>query len=191
LDLARDRNGELAGTITIPAQKITGLPLQKVSVQGRAISFHAREDQPFRLEVAADGKTMSGDVTAGGYSAPTELTWTGEAKINPPVTSPRIAAQLEGTWNGTLEVDGGLRLVLKMSNQPDGTAIGSMMNVDQGSLEIPVRITQEGTSVTLETTVIASSYSGSLNAAGTELTGTFRQGTLSLPLTFRRTQGNQ
>jgi hypothetical protein len=73
-----------------------------------------------------------------------------------------------------------------MSNQADGTSTGSVTNLDEGGLEIPVVITQKGSSVTLDSTAVASSFSGTLNTEGTELVGTFHQASLELPLTFRR-----
>ena len=47
VDLARSAKGELSGTMNPPAEKITGLPLRAVVVDGKSISFNARRDQPF------------------------------------------------------------------------------------------------------------------------------------------------
>ena len=78
-----------------------------------------------------------------------------------------------------------------MTNRPDGTSAASFVNVDEG-LEIPVSaITQAGSSVTLEVKSIGGSYTGSVNGAGTELAGTFSQGTGSVPLTFRAVAPSQ
>ena len=79
-----------------------------------------------------------------------------------------------------------LRLVLTMANQVDGTAAGRIVNVDQGGLQVPVVIGQDGSSVTIESRVIAGAFSGRLNATGTALVGTYTQGPLSSPLTFIR-----
>ena len=40
--------------------------------------------------------------------------------------------------------------------------------------------------MTLDTTVVDGSYGATLNASGTELTGTYTQASQSLPLTFTR-----
>ena len=75
---------------------------------------------------------------------------------------------------------------LTMANQPDGTATGSFVNVDEG-LEIPITtITQKASSLTLDVKAVGGSYSGVLNPEGTELVGTWTQGPAVLPLTFRR-----
>ena len=73
-----------------------------------------------------------------------------------------------------------------MLNQPDGTATGAIVNIDQGGLTLPVAIAQQGANLTLELKAVGGSYSGALNAAGTELVGTYTQGPRAVPLTFRR-----
>jgi hypothetical protein len=187
VDLGKNAKGEMAGTLSIPGQKLKGLPLAKVAVDGLSVTFYARSDQPLRGVLSDDGATMSGDFFVGGASVPFALTRVGAAKIEAPAKSAAVTRELEGTWNGTLDDQGAhLRLVLTMSNQPDGTAIGRIVNLDEGGLELPVVITQKASSVTLDSTVVESSFSGTLNEAGTELAGTFTQGPFVAPLTFRR-----
>ena len=68
---------------------------------------------------------MSGEFTTsqGGYTIPFNLTRTGNAQIAAAPRSAPIGKELEGTWNGTLEVAGKHeRLVLKMANQIDRPA---------------------------------------------------------------------
>jgi hypothetical protein len=187
IDLAKKASGEFAGTVTIPAQQIKGLPLLKVAVDGEAVTFYARSDQPLKGVLALDGRSMSGDFFMNGASAPFSMTRIGDAKIDVPVRSAPITTDLEGTWNGTVDVGGmQMRLVLTLANQPDGTATGRIVNLDEGGLQVPVVITQRAPSVTLDTTGVVSSFSGTLNAAASELAGTITQGGFSAPLTFRR-----
>jgi len=130
---------------------------------------------------------MSGDFLVGGAAVPFTLTRVGDPKIEAAAKSKAIGKDVEGTWNGTLEVQGTqLRLVLTMANHPDGTATARIVNLDQGEVALPATITQTGASVTIETSAVVSAFSGALNATGTELAGTFTQGPLNLPLTFRR-----
>jgi hypothetical protein len=188
IDLQKTSNGNYIGTVTIPAENVKGLPLSKVHVDGERVTFSARDDQPTTVRISDDGKTMSGDMTAQGYRLPVSLTRTGDAKIEAPVTSAAVASQFEGTWNGTITSEGKqVRLVLSLTNQPGGRAVGSIVNLDQGNLTIPVSaITQTASEIAIELKSIAVSYSASLNADGTELAGTFTQGTKSAPLTFQR-----
>src|SRR5207253_11486528 len=130
---------------------------------------------------------LSGDYTQLGYTMPFSLTRTGAPRNEARVKSAPIAKELEGTWNATLESNGvGRQLVLTLSNQPDGTASGNILNVEEG-LEIPIAaITQKASSLTLDIRAIGGSYSGALDAQGTELAGTLTQGPRAVPLTFRR-----
>jgi hypothetical protein len=52
-------------------------------------------------------------------------------------------------------------------------------------VEIPVAVTQKASNVTIEVATVSASYSAVLNA-GNELVGTWTQGPVSLPLTFKR-----
>ena len=47
-------------------------------------------------------------------------------------------------------------------------------------------ITQDASKVTLDIKAVAGGYTGVLNAEGTELAGTLKQGSVTLPLTFRK-----
>ena len=192
IDLVKNSKGELSGTFGQPAQHLTGLPLANLAVDGRSVSFQIKGGAPgeraFKGTVSADGTSMSGDFASHqvGTVAFT-LTRTGDPRFEP---TPRIAAigqALEGTWNGTLDANGmPIRLILTMTNQPDGTAMGNVVNVDEG-LELPITsITHKASSLTLEIKAAGGSYSGALNAEGTELVGTFTQGPAAMPLTFRR-----
>jgi hypothetical protein len=189
IDLARNSRGDLEGTFDQPAQNLKGLVLSNFAVSEQSIRFQikgAPGERAFAGALGADGKSMSGDYTQSGYAMPFSLTRTGEARIDAPVRNAPIGKELEGSWNGALEV-GGMqrRLVLTLSNQTD-SATGSVLSADEG-LEIPIAtISQNASSLTLGVKAIGGSYSGALNQDGTELVGTWTQGPTSLPLTFRR-----
>jgi hypothetical protein len=190
IDLTRNSKGELAGTFT-QKQRLNSLPLANLAIDDRAVTFQVKGspagERLFKGDISLDGASMSGKFAQAGYSIPFALKRTGEARVDQPVRSARIGKALEGTWSGTLEVSGLQRqLVLTLANHPDGTSAGSFTNVDEG-LEIPVTtITQDASKVTLEIKAVAGSYSGELNADGTEMTGTLRQRSATLPLTFRK-----
>jgi len=92
------------------------------------------------------------------------------------------APGLEGTWRGTL---GPLRLVLRIEKAPDGLYIGMLDSVDQGS-RIPITsVTMAGDTVKLDVKAVNGTFEGTLNAARTELKGTWNQG-VPQPLVFTR-----
>lgn len=186
LDLARNSQGAITGTITASADKVT-LPLGSVAIKDRAMTFYARADQPFHGELAESGKTIAGTATLNGYNLPFTLSRTGDAHIEPEPTSPAVTKQLEGTWNATLAA-GGLEyhLIVTIANRPDGTSVARSISVEEGGLNLPVVVSQSGPNVRFTVRAVASSYVGTMNAGGTEIIGTWTQRTTTLPLTFKR-----
>jgi hypothetical protein len=187
--VARDEHGALIATYSRPDNTLKGLPLANVALEGRSLRFELTVDGGVKFygTVEADGKTISGDVTARIGNAPFSMTRTGDAQIAPAPKNAPISKELAGTWNGTLSLQGtNLRLVLRMTNQTDGTSSATIVSLDQGGLELPLAVTQKAASLTLNTPAIGGDFfSGTLNAAG-ELAGTFSQGPLTAPLTFVR-----
>jgi hypothetical protein len=192
VDLIRDGRGSFAGAVTIPSQNVDQMPLFNFVVEGDAVSFQiiksAAGDNLFKGTMAPDGASISGVLTHDIYSMPYALRRSGAARIEPPAASTAISRELEGTWNGTLSVDGKmLRVTLKLANRPDGAAAGSIVSVDEGGAEFPITtITQKGSTLTLDVRLVAGLYNGTANAGATELVGTLTEGGVALPLNFRR-----
>jgi hypothetical protein len=195
IDLATNAKGELAGTFGQPAQQVKGLPLSSVAVEGRGVTILFKGGQQpttFKGTVSADGRTMSGDAAQGGYTIPFTLTRTGDARIAALPENASIGKELEGTWNGALDINGAqMRLIVKMANQPDGTAAGTAASPDGSGVEIPIGITQKGSNVTVDVASVGASFVGVLNDAGTEMTGTWTQASNTLPLTLRHATGGK
>jgi len=189
IDLTTNAAGVLGGTFTQAEQGVKGLPLSNVSRDGRTVSFEIKANGGgvFR-GTQSDAMSISGEfvTTQGGFNIPFDLKRTGDARIAPAPKNPPIGKELEGTWNGSIDVGGKPeRLVLKMSNLPDGTSTGTIQDVDGSNVEIPVAMTQKASNLTIDLSVVSASYTAVLNADN-ELVGTWTQGPLSLPLTFKR-----
>ena len=188
VDLAAKEAQRWVGTITIPAQNLKAFPLSDITVTGNAVAFAMKGvpgDPRFAGTLSADGKSISGDLSQGGGSIAFTLAWKGDAKIEEPPKSTEITKDLEGSWEGALDVSGTvLRLVLKLTNQPSG-ATGTMVSVDQLGAEIPITtITQTGSQLKFTITSINASYVGDLKDG--QLAGTWTQGPGSWPLVFKR-----
>lgn len=188
-DLAKNSSGAIAGTFGQPDQKVKGLPLSTVSVTGNTVRFVLKagpDAATFLGTVSADGQSLSGEATQGGMTMPFTLTRNGDARFAAAPKSAAIGKALEGTWNGTLQVEGREeRLVLKLANHPDGTATGTIVDLDGSGVEIPVGITQTAANVVIDVASVGGSFRAVLNA-GAEMSGTWTQGPLALPLTFKR-----
>jgi hypothetical protein len=194
VDLTRNGTGQLAGTISVPPQNLKGFPLVIEAAEGRTLSFRFRGapgNRLFQGVLADDGRSITGEFIQSGFAMPFVLSRTGSAQIDAPIRSAPITRELEGPWSATLDgtYQNGIprKIFLTLANQPDGTSSGSVFNPGDG-LEIPITsIMQDASSVTLDLRAVGGSYSGKVNAEGTELVGTYIQGTAVLPLTFRRT----
>lgn len=188
VDLDKADSGWI-GSISIPAQGASGLPLDQISFNSGKASFHLKGvpgDPTFTATLSADGKVLEGNFVQGGASQPLKLSRTGEAKVEVPKPSPPVAPQFVGTWEGTLQAGADLRLVLTISNGKAG-AEATLVSVDQGNAQIPVSgIAQKETKLTLQVNAVAGSYEGEINKEGTELNGTWTQAGNSFPLTLKK-----
>ena len=188
VDIAKTAGGSLEATFGQPAQNIKGLPLGKVSLDGAAISFELKANGGGVFKgTVTDAKKIAGEfiTTEGGFAIPFDLARTGDAQIAAAPRSAAIGKEFEGTWNGTIEAGGKKeRLVLKMTNGSDGTATGTILDLDGSNIEIPVALTQQGSRMTIEVAAVNAAFTAILS--GNELAGTWAQGGLALPLTFTR-----
>jgi hypothetical protein len=190
IDIARGEPGGFVGTLTNDADGIAGLPLKTVTLDGRLVQFVIASGsglQEYNGVLMSDGHSISGAFSVNGLSAPIDFTRTGDAKIDRPTSAP-IEKAIEGSWNGTLDVGGkSMRVVVTLTNHADGTSTGTVINLDGGSVAIPIsRIAQQGSQVTLEIRVVSGSYVASLSADGAELAGTWTEKSFSAPMTLRR-----
>ena len=106
------------------------------------------------------------------------------------ITTSAQTPNLEGMWEGTLNVGGSsLRLLFKISKSQDGSLTAQLDSPDQGAFGLPVdAVTVEGNSVLFEMKRFAASYEAKLNTEFTEMSGNWKQGGLELPLVMKRTE---
>lgn len=187
IDLTKTVKGDIAGTLTIPAQKLKGFPLTNVVVKGQDVSFDIATSGGgyYRGELA--GNKISGEFSTQMGPFPLDFDRAGDARIYDLPPSARIGKELEGVWNGVLDVDGGMHVIVKLANQADGTSSGTLISVDENDLTVPIVIAQDHAKLTLTLPMIGSSYEGTVNAAGTEVSGTYTSSRgLALPLVLKK-----
>lgn len=190
IDITKDAAGAWTATFGQPAQGVRGLPLGDLKVDGRTLAFALKAGpatSTFAATLSDEGTTMTGTVEQGGRTMPFTAKRTGEAKVMAAPKNAAVAKDLEGTWNGLLEAGGRqMHLVLKIANQADGTATGSIQNLDIAGPELSVGLAQKEKSLTVDVSAISGSFVGVLSADGTELSGTWTQAGGSLPLVFKK-----
>jgi hypothetical protein len=192
IDLATEGTGQLVGAFTQLGNNIRGLPLAAVTQDGRSLKLVLRAGTGggvFTGKLSADGKTIDGDFVTdeGGYTVPFSIKHTGPARLPPAPKNAAIAKEFEGQWSGAIELgERRMRVSLTLANETDGSSVGTIASPDGGHLSLPVAITQQGSSLTLEVVSVGARFTGTLNAAGTEIAGEWEQGGGSLPLTLRR-----
>src|SRR5690349_15965019 len=97
-----------------------------------------------------------------------------------------VTAQVnvEGNWLGTLDVGVKLRLALKIKKS-ENSYTAKFDSLDQGANDLPIdSIVLDGNKLTFSAEKLDINYEGTLNEAGNEIAGTFKQGTNSFPLVF-------
>ena len=188
LDLTKTADGTPTATFSVPERKLNGLPMLAITVDGNTVAFEpAAIGARFKGDLSTDGSELSGTFEASAGSLPLTLTRKGEARLIAAPKNTAVGKELEGTWNGTLHVNGGKRIVLTLQNRPGGIASATMVSVDEAGLTLPVAVEQKGTSITIDVPAVASSYSGTLSADRQELVGTFTTAEgFDLPLTLRK-----
>lgn len=115
------------------------------------------------------------------------------AVLAPGSANAQAASDLADTWKGELG-DGAakLHITLTITKDASGQFSGQLNSVDQGAIIPMDNITFRDNAVRFEVKPIGGLYEGKLNAAGTEITGTWTQsGAPAQPLNFTRaTEGS-
>jgi hypothetical protein len=186
------------GEIDIAMQGIRNLALEAISADGNAVSFKMTQipgDPTFTGTMAEDG-SLAGNLTQGGQTFPFRLSQKGAATMGvaAPETGPKLVDKgvpgqgAEGEWHGVLVAGPSrLRLIVKIKKGSDGALAATLDSVDQGAMGIPVeQVTFEGGTLKLEMAGIGASYTGTLNADGSKVEGSWTQRGGSAPLEFLR-----
>jgi hypothetical protein len=189
VDLAADASGELGGTFSSPSQRLNGFPLRGANIDGEAVKIEIKMADPgmrtFDGRLSADGQTITGQFLIDVYALPFTLRRNGDAQIAPPPRSALIDAKLAGSWSASLNLGAqSLPLALTLTNHSDRTATGTW-SAGEGPAT-PVAIDYQGGTLTLTSPVTPASFTGTLSADGTQISGTLNEGGAPRPVVFTR-----
>ena len=183
-DFFPNPQGKVSGVVTLPDENLTGIPL-KISLSGSSLKFHARDDQPLDGVISADGTQIHGEATVEGNVLPFAMRRTGDAVPPKPVAGVALPDNLQGVWSGILDVSGvPHRLILNLTKAEGNASVASLVNVEEGGLELPVVVRQSTPGLEVEIPT-GGNWTGTLSVNGQELIGWYRKAGQSLPLTFR------
>ncbi|HLJ11945.1 MAG TPA: alpha/beta fold hydrolase, partial [Planctomycetaceae bacterium] len=121
-----------------------------------------------------------------------KVVYTSDAKVTGLFFVPAKPAFVgkEELWLGELDAGGAkLRLLLRIGKTADGKHQATLDSLDQGQKGIPFdSVTYENGKVRLEAKALQVVYEGTIDESGKELSGEWRQGGASLPLTFKQVE---
>jgi hypothetical protein len=189
LDLAAGEAGKLDGTFSSASQRLNGFPLWSASVDGETVKLELKMADPgvrtFDGRFSEDGQTIKGQFLIDVHAVPFTLKRDGDARIAPPPRSTAIDAKLAGSWSSALVVGSqSLPLNLTLTNHADRTATGAWSA--GGAPATPVAIAYDGGTLTLTSPVTPASFTGTLSADGTQISGTLNEGATPRPVVFTR-----
>jgi fermentation-respiration switch protein FrsA (DUF1100 family) len=112
---------------------------------------------------------------------------TASAQESPIASAEQKTQNIAGDWQGTLEAGGQqLHLVLHIKQSADKTLQATMDSVDQGANGIPIsKISFQEGKLSFTSDAVHGTYEGKMDAAGTQIEGTWSQGQ-PLALVFKR-----
>lgn len=185
------------GTISIPGQGLRDSPLGSISVKGADVSFAlaAVPGEPvYKAKLSADGLTLTGALDQAGQVTPiafgrrSALESAARFQATPEKGQP--GQGIEGSWQGTIDAGGGLRVVVKI-RKADTALTALLDSPDQSLIDMAIdTITLKEKTLRFELTRINATFEGTLSADGSEVTGKWDQGSASFPLSLRRLAKN-
>ncbi len=176
--------GGWKATFDVPDQGAIGMPVDSVGIEGDSLVFALNALRAsFRGKINAGQTEAVGEWTQAGRVTPLRL-----AKTETPTTLV-VPKPLVGIWEGKLAIGGaGLRIGLRVETRPNGATVVGFASPDQGANFLPINaINLDGSKVRAESKGISANYVGTLNADRTEISGTWTQGKVVLPLVLKKT----
>jgi hypothetical protein len=192
VDLDQTVGKEWIGSVTIPTLAVKGAPLADLSVKDNSITGKIKDVltssgvEPAKLEAHLTGNELHGTFIQAGNSAPLVLRKMASAQVELPRTSTPVGQDLAGEWKGDFQLLGSPRHVtLILTNHQGAPATAKLVIIGKRTTDPPIDfVADEGGYLTVNSQQTGLGYEGRLNAD--QLRGTFRLGSMELPLTLRR-----
>jgi len=173
LHISKTGDGTLKATVDSVDQSAKGIPISAIAFQDSTLTFTSDA-----VHGKYEGKMNAAGAIEGTWtqSGPLPLTWTRAVK----------ASDIDGAWEGVLDVGQKLRLVIHLTTTKDGLA-ATLDSPDQGASGIAATaVKRDGASLTVEVANIGAKYEGKIANDYSSIDGTFAQGGGQFPLVLKR-----
>lgn len=182
--------GQLKATLDSLDQGANGIPAEKARIEGT----HLTIDFPvingvYEAEVSADGKSLVGNWTQNGNTAPLKMV----RGVPPPDQADpaaATAAPLAGTWEGV--VDAGstkLRVRLNLTKDDKGSIRATLDSIDQNVNGMPVSgVALKAAAFHFEVRSAGAVFDGTVDEKQTTITGSMKQAGANMPLVLKKAE---
>jgi hypothetical protein len=195
VDLAQDKAGTWIGSVILPGLDVKGAALADIVVKDSEAAFAIKSalsgaqigQAKFQARLNAKG-ALAGDFLQAGNTAPFVLEKTGPPQVELPPQSTAVGKELEGEWIGEYELLGYPRHVtIRLTNHGGGPATVEFVVVGKKTNNLPVDlVTQQDDFLRIESLDTGINYEGRFRKDAGEITGTFEQGPVEIPLVLHR-----
>ncbi len=187
LHIAAAKDGTLTGSLDSLDQSVMGIPVTIVTLKDSKLALTVDTVHgTYEGTVKADGSGIDGTWTQG---QPLTLNFKRGAATAVAAPKPAPASDIDGTWAGSLDVNGNtLHILLKVTNTADGLT-GKLQSPDQSPAWLTASaVKRENGTLTASFAALQAEFSGKIAADLASIDGTFSQGGGSLPLVLKRSQ---
>ena len=172
LHISQAPDGALKATLDSLDQGAMGIAVSTISLKDSKLTFTS-DAVHGSYEGKVNANTIEGTWTQG---QPLPLNFTRAVK----------PSDIDGAWEGTLDVGQKLRLVLHLTTTKDGLG-ATLDSPDQGAAGIAASAARrEGATLTVEISSIGAKYQATVAKDLSAIDGTFSQGGASFPLALKR-----
>lgn len=181
LHLKTGAAGALEGTLDSIDQKANGLPCANFRLEQKTLAFEVPSvGGKWHGTISEDSATLSGSWSQG---AEMPLVFRRDQLF----AAAAKPSQVDGIWLGTIDARGAkLRVQVQVKSDSAGKEYCSLDSLDQGAMGLPCdNVLFHGDQFSFEVPLVHGRWSGTLNADGNQLKGTWSQGA-DLPLILTR-----
>lgn len=185
LHITAVKDGSLTGTVDSLDQSVMGIPITTVTLKDSKLAFTVDTVHgSYEGTVKPDGSGIDGTWT---QSQPLTLNFTRGAATMAAAPKPAAPSDIDGTWAGTLAVNGNtLHILLKVTNTADGLT-AQLQSPDQSPVWLTASaVTRANGTLTASFKTLGAEFSGKIAADLGSIDGTFSQSGGSMPLVLNR-----